>query len=182
MQGEIIECACGCGQLKPKRDRKGRIRRFIHGHNRRNGYRSSNDNIMIECKCGCGNRFLKHNEQGLLREYLPAHYTTIPKPTSERFWKYVLKTSSCWLWTAYKLPGGYGMASHNRQHILAHRVSYELTHGIIPDRLWVLHRCDNPSCVNPDHLFLGTAKDNTHDAIRKGRFKLKGGRKRGGNA
>lgn len=53
--------------------------------------------------------------------------------------------------------------------LYAHRVSWELFRGPIPNKLFVLHKCDNKNCINPDHLFLGTAKDNIHDCIRKGR-------------
>lgn len=93
------------------------------------------------------------------------------KPLEERFWKKVQKTNDCWLWTATKITSGlpYGMIGVNGTNKLAHRISYELTYGPIPEGMNVLHRCDNPSCVRPDHLFLGTQSDNARDMVAKGR-------------
>lgn len=86
-----------------------------------------------------------------------------------RFWKKVIKTENCWLWIGRKL-GGYGSIVFNKKRQRAHRVSFILHHGAIPSGIFVCHHCDNPACVRPDHLFLGTAKDNTQDAIVKGRI------------
>jgi hypothetical protein len=71
-----------------------------------------------------------------------------------------------------KTPRGYGMigkGGHSRGYKYAHRLSYEIHNGQIPQRLNILHKCDNPSCVNPKHLFLGTQKDNINDMFKKGR-------------
>lgn len=87
----------------------------------------------------------------------------------ERFWIKVNKASDCWEWTGARLPAGYGVFWVNGKNEGAHRVSWQLHKGPIPDGLWVLHKCDNPRCVRPDHLFLGTPKDNTQDCQRKGR-------------
>ncbi len=89
-----------------------------------------------------------------------------------RFWKHVQKTDQCWNWTSTKLPAGYGMikADRSRKNLYAHRVSWEIHNGSIPDGLFVLHDCDNPSCVRPDHLFLGTQLDNMQDCVSKGRL------------
>lgn len=65
---------------------------------------------------------------------------------------------------------GLGTENGRRRYMSAHRFAYEQKHGPIPQGKWVLHRCDNPACINPDHLFLGTAKDNALDAWRKGRL------------
>lgn len=85
-----------------------------------------------------------------------------------RFWSKVNKTCSCWLWTAGCDSDGYGGVSLNGKSCKAHRISWLLTYGEIP-KLDVLHECDTPACVNPEHLFLGTSQDNVIDAIRKGR-------------
>ena len=79
---------------------------------------------------------------------------------------------ACWAWTGRVLPGprGYGSLKVDGRETLAHRLMWELTNGPIPDGLCVCHRCDNPPCCNPDHLFLGTKKDNTLDALEKGRL------------
>lgn len=94
-----------------------------------------------------------------------------PKRTTleERFWAKVRKTDDCWTWTAGGDVDGYGAFSRNRQPVKAHRYSWELHFGPIADGLWVLHRCDNPRCVRPDHLFLGTHTENMADMKRKGR-------------
>jgi len=87
----------------------------------------------------------------------------------ERFWAKVNKTDTCWLWTAHCNADGYGEFSINGARILAHRASYLLEHGILPEGLQVLHSCDKPPCVRPTHLFLGTQQDNINDMIVKER-------------
>lgn len=83
----------------------------------------------------------------------------------KRFWDKVDKTGDCWEWTARRDKNGYGMLGNDR----AHRFSFSLANGGIPDGMQVLHHCDNPPCVNPDHLWLGTPKDNARDRNAKGR-------------
>lgn len=81
----------------------------------------------------------------------------------------VNQKTGCWEWTASKTSSGYGKIFVVGRLRAAHRVSYELRHGPIQDGMHVLHRCDNPSCINPDHLFLGTDADNAADKVAKGR-------------
>lgn len=83
--------------------------------------------------------------------------------------------SGCFLWMCAQHKQGYGSLAIKRKSLLAHRVSWELHRGPIPDGMKVLHSCDNPPCVNPDHLFLGTQSDNMSDCGRKGRSNKKGG-------
>lgn len=89
--------------------------------------------------------------------------------TLRRFEKKFTKTDGCWIWNAATDRYGYGAFSYNGKTETASRVSYQLYKGPINDGLHVLHTCDNPACVNPDHLFLGTNKQNVEDRKTKGR-------------
>jgi hypothetical protein len=86
-----------------------------------------------------------------------------------KFWARVDKTDGCWLWMAYLKENGYGMATYGGKALSAHRVAWFYTHGEVPRELDICHHCDNRRCVRPDHLFVGTRKDNMQDAKRKGR-------------
>lgn len=100
----------------------------------------------------------------------------------DRFWENVTRCSHgldciacCWLWNKSKHQQGYGQlhignALEGQQLVRAHRYSWIIAHGAIPAGAFVCHSCDNPPCVNPAHLWLGTQKENRHDAQRKGRL------------
>lgn len=89
----------------------------------------------------------------------------------ERFEEKIEKIDSCWIWVGAFFKSGYGRFSFGKKKVRAHRFSYELYIGKIPKGIYVLHRCDNPCCVNPLHLFLGTHLDNMMDMESKGRAK-----------
>lgn len=130
------------------------------------------------CACGCGTPIPQPKFPSRQRRFIVGHgargITYVRESLSERFWKKVDKRSAddCWNWTAYRDKDGYGhIRLDNSKHSDApsHRVSYELANGTIPDGMFVCHSCDNPSCVNPNHLFLGTHIDNMRDCVTKGR-------------
>lgn len=83
----------------------------------------------------------------------------------------VEENTGCWIWNGSRqtYSGGYGVVGFGTAKIRAHRLAWELLRGSIPAGLHVLHKCDNPPCVNPDHLFLGSQRDNNDDKLRKGR-------------
>jgi len=86
-----------------------------------------------------------------------------------RFFSKVEKTDTCWIWKANSICDGYGFIKVNKTNIRAHRFSYQLHYGKFNKELHVLHKCDNRLCVRPDHLFLGTNKDNVDDKVSKDR-------------
>lgn len=92
---------------------------------------------------------------------------TVLERFEEKFEK--IDGNTCWEWKAHRTPKGYGSIKINRRMRSAHRVSWELYEGPIPEGLCILHRCDNPPCVRPSHLFLGTQAENVADMISKNR-------------
>ena len=94
---------------------------------------------------------------------------TLDDKVITRFWKRVEKSDGCWLWKNKPSGDGYGKMGIGAKEIKAHRLSYLIHYGDIPDGLWVLHTCDVRTCVRPDHLFLGTYLDNIADMVGKNR-------------
>lgn len=110
----------------------------------------------------------------------------ITPSAADRFWSYVDRgdSSACWEWRAARMRQytgkdgkprgavGYGFFGLRGKNVMAHRVAYELSAGPIPEGMFILHKCDNPPCVNPNHLAVGSASDNTRDMISKGRASI----------
>jgi hypothetical protein len=142
------------------------------------------------CQCGCGQKTSIANQthtklgwtKGQPVRFVVGHHNKVRelRPLEERFWEKVNKKSpeECWEWTAVKNLQGYGnihigsKTDGSYRTLVAHRVSWEMHYGPIPDGLCVLHRCDNPACVNPNHLSLGTQLENIQDMLNKGRESL----------
>lgn len=94
-----------------------------------------------------------------------------PELAIKRFWDKVDKKgeNDCWEWKGAKGKHGHGVMTICQKIVLTHRFSYELFYGKIPKGLYICHKCDNGSCINPQHLFAGTQKENMHDCVIKGR-------------
>lgn len=184
-------CHCGCGQktrIAPvTRSDLGWVRgqsiRFVAGHNAR----AATPNIPPPnpsglCQCGCGRttriaRCSRIEDGILIGQHLRYCQHHGPhRSATDRFWERVKKGSpnDCWEWQGMCLPEtGYGVFTLGRQKVYAHRYSYQIANGEIPEGLLVLHKCDNPPCVNPAHLYAGTQFDNMRDARERGRLRQK---------
>lgn len=99
---------------------------------------------------------------------MPRIYTS--RPAADRFWEKVSKSDGCWEWTGAISQKGYGNFWDGARYVNAHKFSWEFQHGKAPDRMCVCHVCDNPKCVRPDHLFIGSYSDNMQDCSKKGRL------------
>lgn len=111
--------------------------------------------------------------RGRVMESRRAAYKRRAKTPVQRLAQYTNVGDGCWTWTGPHTPRGYGMVGSGNQKEYAHRLSYQLFVGEIPEGFEVCHHCDDPSCVNPGHLFVGTRADNMQDAKRKGRVRNK---------
>lgn len=136
-------------------------------------HRDSRGELIWACRCACGRERVA--KSSYLRDGRTWHCGCVPLAgdLSHRFWSKVDKSGECWLWKSSRGPKGYGQFTVKRgsNPVLTHRLAWELTSGPIEGGLFVLHRCDNPPCCNPEHLFLGTNADNVRDMMSKGRHR-----------
>ena len=135
------------------------------------------------CDCGCGQQTPLARQTDRTRGWIkgqPIRYIVghsggpRARPVADRFWDYVTQGAKddCWLWKGYRNDRGYGclyVGGHKGHIVHSNRLAWELHFGPIPDGMGVLHRCDNPPCCNPHHLFLGTDADNVADKVKKSR-------------
>lgn len=151
------------------------IRTILRKGGRVNGYMCKECfTDLSECACGCGTKINKYSRVSFKElSFKNGHYGMANKrPINERFMSFIKerKVDKCWEWSGSKNSKGYGrFHDHRGKWTGAHRVSYEIHKGMIPKGMHVLHHCDNPSCVNPDHLFIGNNQDNMDDKLLKGR-------------
>jgi hypothetical protein len=133
----------------------------------------------VNCMVYCGYCGAPVTKRGAKKFCGPECYRQkrLAQPVEQSFWAKVDRSGECWLWTASRWNSGYGQfkvrAGRGRQRVVgAHVFSFELANGTVPDGLEVMHTCDTPLCVRPDHLTVGTHLQNVQDAAVKGRYRV----------
>lgn len=183
-------CECGCGQptnLAKQTDRaKGRVKgqpyRFLKNHHvrLRPKWQPLPPSEPKFCECGCGRpapiakqTIIKRGHvRGQALRFVRGHHPVLT--IEELFHVHFIprRPEECWEWQGMRTATGYGIVARPGKHgrtITAHRYSYELHIGPIPEGMLVCHKCDNPPCCNPNHLFIGTIAENQQDMAEKGR-------------
>ncbi len=139
---------------------------------------SKTGGAIWNCRCECGT--LKEILQASLHKGITSCGKCINKThILKRFNEKVEKSENCWIWKGFVNPQGYGTFKLNDRSITAHRASWIIHNGEIPVKMYICHKCDIKSCVNPDHLYIGTAKDNVRDAIERGQHPKGPNKKKG---
>jgi hypothetical protein len=178
-------CHCGCGEktriarvsIRSRGQVRGQPMRFLPYHySQFQKLEPDIPDVHGFCECGCG-KITGHPKRGRNKN-IPYRFVMghsrrrSPEQFREWFWSMVdiKEPDECWVWKAGLADTGYGGLSHLNKTATTHVVAWELTNGPVPDGLCVLHKCDNRPCCNPNHLFLGTKKDNTQDMVKKGRW------------
>jgi len=145
-------------------------------------YSHSKNGKFWNVKCECGNEKIVSTSHFNQKQFYPKSCgcSLYPKDYKQLFLNNVNKTDSCWIWKGKIKSNGYGIFSIKKKENYAHRLSYLIHKGEIPSGKFICHSCDNPPCVNPDHLWLGDALSNNQDRIKKGRIRIKDIRKKNG--
>lgn len=153
-------CECGCGMMVRFENK------FIFNHHRK-GIPIPESTRQKQRE---GRKGKKHTKES--RKKMSLARKGKIKNTPEDFWDKCHKSEGCWEWAGSRNRDGYGWFCFNGKTQGTHRLAWQLTHGSIPKGMSVLHKCDNPPCVNPDHLFIGTQGDNIRDAFSKNKMPI----------